>query len=234
MDFTIIAVGDELLRGDTVDTNSSWIAKKLTERGHRIRRIVIVGDKIDDIVEEIREMREISDWIIVTGGLGTTPDDVTREAVAKALGRDLVESERARISVEKRYNVDSKVIRKVIMLPDGSEVIENDVGMAPGFVIDNILVMPGVPAEMKDIFEKIADQFGREEYAMEVIETRRREAEITPVLEKIAKEYQEVSVGSYPGKDEAGMWKVTLKITGKNAEIVKEVKRRLEEELERL
>ncbi len=231
MDFTVIAIGDELLKGYTVDTNSAWIARVLTDRGHSIRRIVVVGDSSEEIVEELNRMRRISDWVIVTGGLGTTPDDITREAVARALGKDLMENDEARRSVKRRYRVDDRVIRKVTFLPDGAEVIENDVGMAPGFIVDNVIVMPGVPEEMKNIFEKVVKRFGREQYAVETIETERREAEITPVLEKIVKKYPDISIGSYPGRSDDGRWRVVLRITGRNVDMVKEVKNQLERDL---
>jgi len=231
MDFTLIAIGDELLKGYTVDTNSAWIARVLTERGHIVRRIVVVGDRSEEIIEELNRMREISDWVIVTGGLGTTPDDITREAVAEALGRDLRENDEARRSVRRRYIVDDRVIRKVTFLPEGAEVVDNDVGMAPGFIVDNVIVMPGVPEEMKNIFEKVVKRFGEEKYAVETIETEKREAEITPVLEKIVKKYPEISIGSYPGKSDDGRWRVILRITGRDVDMVREVKNQLEREI---
>ena len=232
MDFAIIAIGDELLKGYTVDTNSAWMARLLTENGHNVRRIVIVGDRSDEIVEELNRVREVSDWVIVTGGLGTTPDDITREAVAKALGRNLVENRVAEEMVKKRYRVEDRVIKKVIILPEGAEVIENEVGMAPGFIVENVVVLPGVPDEMKNVFGKVVERFGREEYAVEVIETRRREAEITTLLEKFVKEYPEISIGSYPGKNDDGGWRVILRISGRDAEKVREVREQLEKELE--
>jgi len=106
MDFIIISVGNELLCGDTQNTNATYMAKKLTQFGHYVRRVIVVPDDVDEIAMEVSRAREMADFVLVTGGLGVTHDDVTAEGVAKAFRRKLelndeaVETMRGRVTNE--------------------------------------------------------------------------------------------------------------------------------------
>jgi|Deesub1362A_J573_1020465.scaffolds.fasta_scaffold00193_14 molybdenum cofactor synthesis domain-containing protein len=228
MEFLILAVGNELLSGDTIDTNSQWIAKKLTQNGHKVRRMVTVGDVKEDIVREIRNSRE--DFIIVTGGLGTTPDDLTREAIAEALKKPLIEFREVKRMLS-QYRIDDEIRERMSLLPEGSEPVPNNEGVAPGFIVENILVMPGVPKEMMDIFNKVIGRFGSESYWEEWIETHKKEVDITPLLEKAVNKFPSIRIGSYPQKTEKNgkvEFKVRIKISGKDIEMVKEVREFIE------
>jgi len=166
----IITIGDELLSGNTVDKNSAYIAQKLFERGCMISRIISVGDDVESIRQVILEsLARGPDILIISGGLGPTHDDVTMYAVSLATGRPLRLSEEALKWVKEKYEelykkgfVDTPEInesrKKMAYIPEGSILIRNEVGAAPGVLINHgktkIFVLPGMPSEMKVMFEK--------------------------------------------------------------------------------
>ncbi len=195
--FSILSVGNEILSGDIENTNATYLARRLTNSGHDVLRIVVVPDSVEDIAEELKRLRKMSDFVIVTGGLGVTHDDVTAEGVAKALGRRLMLNEEAVKTMEGRVE-SREAIEKMATLPEGARVIRNDVGAAPGFIVENVLVMPGVPEEMKDIFSKVEKEFGVLPYYEERVRVEGFEDRIADILKELAEKYKDVKIGSYP------------------------------------
>jgi len=220
MEFIIISVGNELLRGDTQNTNATYMAKRLTQCGHRIRRITVVPDDVDEISTEVRRANEMADFTLLTGGLGATHDDVTAEGVALSLSRKLVLSAKAVETMRGRVSSED-AIRKMATLPEGSEVIRNDVGAAPGFIVENVAVMPGVPKEMENIFEKLLHRFGVSDYFEETVRVEGFEDRIADKLEVVVSEFPDVEIGSYP---KPGY--IVIKFTGKDKKKVISAKRR--------
>ncbi len=170
MRIEVLAIGREILSGRTLDTNSHWIARQVASLGGRLSRIAAVDDDETEIVSEIASARDRGvSVLITTGGLGPTSDDKTLAAIAAAAGLDLVECASALRFVSSRYeefhaagHVDSPILtperRKMALLPRGSLWLDNAVGAAPGvrLTLDGMTVfaLPGVPAEMKDIFTR--------------------------------------------------------------------------------
>lgn len=169
----IIAVGNEVLAGDVLDTNSNWLARQITRRGGRVTRITTIPDELNTVAEAVRAALERRpDLILMTGGLGPTADDLTLAGVAQALGRPLAEDALALDMVARRY-ADlaargyvqpglTETRRKMAAIPEGTRPLWNSVGGAPGVRIDlngSILIaLPGVPEEMKAIFlESLGD-----------------------------------------------------------------------------
>lgn len=225
MEFIIVSVGNEILSGDISNTNATYMARRLTQKGHRVIRIITVPDIIDDIAEEVDRARKKADFVLVTGGLGATHDDVTTEGIAKAVNRKLVLYEDVFEKLRRRYpNANEDALKKVCTFPEGSEVIDNDVGVAPGYVIENIAVMPGVPAEMEDIFEKILPRFGERAYYETTLKIEGYEERILNQLNRVVDEFEDVQIGSYP---KPGY--VIIKFSGRDRKRVEEAKRRLEE-----
>lgn len=153
----ILSIGDELLIGQTVNTNASYIADKLTEAGAEVNKVVTVGDELDEIVAEIKDGIKNYDIVVATGGLGPTHDDITREAVLKAFETKLVLSESVLEDIRERFRKYNRQMSPVnesqAMVPEIAEVIRNEAGTAPGFWIEQnnkyFACMPGVPHEMK-------------------------------------------------------------------------------------
>ena len=208
MEVALLTVGDELLSGDTVNTNANWLAGRLAERGVTVARILSVPDERETIADRVAAYSDAFDRVIVTGGIGGTPDDVTMEAVAAAFGRGLVASELVRTDVEERLrqiatrlpdrelNVD---VDAEAALPEGSRPLLNDAGLAPGCVLENVYVLPGIPEELKAMFASVADEFAGERRSR-FLYTVEPEANIVPALEEAMERY-DITVGCYPDRE---------------------------------
>jgi molybdenum cofactor synthesis domain-containing protein len=201
MDAIIVCVGDELLSGDVADLNSTWLARRLTELGTIVKRIEVIPDDVEEIAATVKRLR--ADKVLITGGLGPTHDDVTRQAVAMAFGRRLVRSEEAAKVVEaaaaRRHMAPRPQSYAMAEIPEGAKVIPNPEGAAPGLIIDgSVYVFPGVPAEMKAMFELVKDDFRGRKLLVEWLATTRPESDIVPALNEAVRLFPEVSFGSYP------------------------------------
>lgn len=159
----IVAVGDELLRGELVDTNGPWLAEQLGRLGVQVHRHVTVGDAIDPLVTALQEAMERSDLVLVTGGLGPTDDDRTAAAVARATELELQLDQTVLEALKERFTRAgypfSPNNEKQARFPRTSTILKNDRGTAPGFMVKTrgrglIACMPGVPSEMKHIFSE--------------------------------------------------------------------------------
>ncbi|RCV65549.1 putative nucleotide-utilizing enzyme [Methanophagales archaeon] len=230
-DATIINIGDELLRGDIADTNSFWLAKMLFSHGVTVTKIMVVGDDEDEISEALKSCN--SDFVFVSGGLGPTHDDVTREGVAKGVGKSLTRNKEAERILTAKYGLTG-ILLKMADMPIGSEVIGNPIGTAPGFKVDNVIVMPGVPEELRGMFEPIASSF-RDDNAIMVEEwvlTDKPEHEILDVLNEAVRTFTDVTIGSYPYLTGDGQtYKVRIKLVSRDTDTLKRAKKWLEESL---
>jgi molybdenum cofactor synthesis domain-containing protein len=160
----LVAVGRELLTGRIADTNSAWLAERLTDLGATVARIVVVDDDPAAVAAEVGGARSRGAALVVTaGGLGPTLDDRTLAGIAAALGKPLVEHPAAVAFVARRYEelaaaglvADGALTpprRKMARLPEGAELVDNAVGTAPGVLVANVLALPGVPDEMRAVF----------------------------------------------------------------------------------
>jgi len=198
MNVAVVTVGDELLAGRTTNTNATWLCEQLDNRGVGVERVTTVPDRVSDIARVINEYRAEYDAVIVTGGLGPTHDDLTMEGVAAALGRDLGEHDEALAWLAADGYSRDDLVAGTAELPAGARALHNDAGVAPGAALEGVYVLPGVPAEMKAMFETIADEFiGTATYREAIVADEPESA----LLDRIAelRERFDVSVGSYPG-----------------------------------
>lgn len=158
----IISVGSELLNGMMIDTNSIYMAEELNKYGVEIAGKTVVGDKIDDIVNAIGFAKKNAEVVIMTGGLGPTIDDLTRDAISKYTGKKLVRYEDEFEKLKAKFlsykiEMPERNIRQV-MFPEGSYIIENNKGSAQPFYVDDIVAFPGVPEELKDSFPRFCEK----------------------------------------------------------------------------
>ncbi len=232
---TIISIGDEILSGDVVDTNATWLAKRLSVQGVAVEKIMVVGDDEEEISEAIKSCN--SDFVFVMGGLGPTHDDVTREGVAEGVDKELERNEEAERALKEKYGISGTLL-KMADMPAGSEVIGNPVGVAPGFKIDNVIVLPGVPEEMRGMFDSIASFFRAENGIKEEewITTNKAEDEILEALNEAVMRFTSVKIGSYPYVDRGGVgvemaYKSRIKLISTDPEALKRAKRWLEERI---
>lgn len=244
---SIITIGNELLLGQVQDTNTHWLCKQITGLGGRVVRVAIVRDEIEAIVNEIRAaLAEKFSLVITSGGLGPTPDDLTLSAVAEALDRRLVLNPKARAMVAERIQqlYDAKLIpegsmtpsrEKMAWLPEGSLPLANHQGTAPGVLIkevnaSTIVSLPGVPAEMKDIFSNalqpfLNSLFGASFYLEKALVLQwNDESALAPLLEEVRQSWPQVYVKSRAKSFERGFRiLLTLSMSGERDVVLKEV-----------
>jgi len=197
MDVAVLTVGDEVLAGETTNTNAAWLGRRLTERGATVARVVVVPDDHEAIETTVRLLSTGYDGVIVTGGLGPTPDDVTMAGVAAAFDRDVISHPDA-VAYFETHDGYSSADADATALPEGARFLANDAGVAPGAVVANCYVLPGVPAEMKAVFERVADEFAGETRVVETVYAAEPESALVDRIEGVRERF-DVAVGSYPG-----------------------------------
>ena len=161
----IFLVGTELLNGATIDTNSIYIAEELNKYGIEIEFKMTVRDVMDEIVKALKYAKKNVDLVILTGGLGPTDDDITKEAMAKFLKKKLVVDEKEKQELLKKYKAyknPNKTNFKEVEKPEGAVSFKNDVGMAPAVYIDGMVAFPGFPNELKNMFPKFLKYYVKE------------------------------------------------------------------------
>ena len=196
---SIVTIGNELVSGDTVNTNGSWLAARLEALGVDVLLIASLPDEEERVAALVRAQAAEADVVLVTGGLGGTPDDITREAIAAAFGVPQEEQPEVAERLRARFRGDPDYVTSWAQLPAGSRPLENPLGGAPGFVIGNVYVLPGLPSEMEAMFETVAAELA----AGSPIGSWRRtyrttESRIVSILEAGGERYPAVKVGSYP------------------------------------
>jgi len=220
----IISIGDELLCGETVNTNAAWIARQLCSRGVEVRRIEVIPDELDEIARTVQEADV--DVVIITGGLGPTHDDVTRFGVARAVGDELVRNEEALEFMRRAYEV-SEELKGMAYLPSSSVPLLNPVGSAPGFLISQqgrmIFVLPGVPAEMEAMFEYVLPYLHGSAPHVRWVVSRKPESSIASVLRRALELFSPLKIGSYPRE---GV--VRIRLSSTDPDVVEEAARWLE------
>ena len=223
----ILTVGDEVLAGDTANTNATWLASRLTEGGATVGRILTLPDDRDLIAETVAEWADAFDATIVTGGLGGTHDDVTVDALADAFGRDLTVHDAVRedvvatVAAYRDRNPDLVDAHDIDLdvdawasLPEGSRPLLNPEGLCPGCVLENTYAFPGIPAEMQALFDQVAGELTGEGVSG-VLYTPQPEASLTDALLGVRQQF-DVTVGSYPSTER----KNRIKVIGTDQETV--------------
>jgi molybdenum cofactor synthesis domain-containing protein len=195
----IVTIGNELVCGDVENTNGSWLGRRLEQLGLSVRLVAAVPDEADVIAALVREQSAAVDAVVVTGGLGGTPDDITRESVAAAFGVGQQEVVDVAADLRARFRSNPDYAAAWALLPAGSRPLANPLGGAPGFALENVYVLPGLPSEMEAMFETIADELAT---GAPIGAWRRRyrttESRIVEVLQAMAERHPRVVVGSYP------------------------------------
>jgi nicotinamide-nucleotide amidase len=230
---SILTIGNELVSGDVPNTNGSWLAKRLAPLGVSVRMMVALPDEIEQIAEFVRDEAPRVDFLLVTGGLGGTHDDLTREAIAHAFGVPQVEQADVAADLRARFTRDPEYAARWALLPEGSRPLRNPLGGAPGFAIENVYVMPGLPTEMEAMFDAIAEEFRR---GSPIGAWRRvyrtRESELAPAMTEAGARWPGVLIGSYPTFAPDGP-RVEVVVKSSDPDELREASSWLEAELQR-
>jgi len=195
----LLTIGDEVVSGDVVNTNAAWLSQRLESLGVKVLVAAAVRDEIEAIADFINRERVRVDHVIVTGGLGGTPDDLTREALAAAFGVGQLEVPELAAELRERFPRHPDYAARWAQLPVGSRPLKNPKGGAPGFVLENVRALPGLPSEMEAMFDAYASELAGDE---PIASWRRtfptRESDIVHVLTGATVRWPRVAIGSYP------------------------------------
>ncbi|WP_394706153.1 competence/damage-inducible protein A [uncultured Cohaesibacter sp.] len=200
----ILVIGDEILSGRTKDKNIGFIADYLTQMGIDLQEVRIVADDQDAIVEAVNALRARWTYVFSTGGIGPTHDDITADAMAAAFGVGIDHDPRAMAILKAYYdrsaNMEFNEARKrMARIPFGADLIENKVSSAPGFKLDNVFVMAGVPMVMQAMMDAIAPTLETNSQVLSVtVDSGMGEGLVAGPLAELAKEHPAVIIGSYP------------------------------------
>jgi len=229
----ILTIGNELVSGDVVDTNGAWLATRLERLGVSVILVAAIPDDLDQVARVLRREAAESDLVFVTGGLGGTPDDLTREAVAAAFEVEQESVPELANTLRSRFTRDPEYAARWADLPAGSRPLQNPLGGAPGFVIENVYVFPGLPSEMQAMFETVENELRapvpigtwRRRY-------RARESEIVSILVEAGERFPGVIVGSYPSFENGAEVEVVAKSS--DEQLLAQASSWLESELDRV
>ena len=197
----ILIIGNEILSGRTQDTNTSTLSLWLNSIGVRVQEVRIIPDIEDTIVNSVNSLRKIYDYVFTTGGIGPTHDDITAESIAKAFNLEYEMHKEGYKILEKYYKPGefNEGRQKMIWMPKNAKLLLNPTSGAPGFNVENVFCLPGVPSILKSMLGGLKnDIIGGEPILSHTINLRTVESEIADSLTKVQNNNQDVEIGSYP------------------------------------
>ena len=195
----LLVIGNEILSGKVVDTNTPFLAKELRALGVSLQRILTIPDEVDIIAAAIRELQPRYDHVFTSGGVGPTHDDVTIEGIAKGLGRRVVRNELVADKI-REYQKDrlTEASLRMADFPEGVELLMDARLGFPTVKVDNIFILPGIPQIFEAKFHAIRERFAATPYTLRIIYTRHHEGQIAHHLNATVAAYPELLLGSYP------------------------------------
>lgn len=249
----IIVIGNEVLAGRVQDTNSHYICSQATALGLEVKRVTLIPDDLEIIISVLREaVSRKSDFVITTGGLGSTYDDMTLKALASAVNQPLEVNQELFEDLKKKFELIYQMGRakhkemteerkKLAYVPRGSQIFLNPMGLAPATMVQigesKIVSLPGFPQEVKALFEKhlvpLLKETAKEQYAEECITTEGLiESDLSPLIDQVREKHSQVWIKSQPQRDQKITTQIYLSARGKNADVVVQTaKKELEEKI---
>ena len=235
----VLVIGDEILSGRTKDVNIGTIADFCTDLGIELSEVRVVPDIENEIIAAVNALRVRYTYVFTTGGIGPTHDDITADAIAKAFGVALPINPEARAMLEARWRETGTVVNearlRMARIPEGASLIVNSVSAAPGFRIENVHVMAGVPSIMQAMLDSIAPTLkGAAAMLSETIEAAGLpEGSYASGLGEIAKARPAVSIGSYPAMTPEG-FRNRIVVSSRDAQALAEARSAVEALMARL
>jgi FAD synthetase len=227
----LLVIGNEILSGKVVDSNSPYLASELRALGVDLERILTIPDDLEVIAEETRKMSDAYDFVFTSGGIGPTHDDITMDGVALAFGREMVLNqglcERIERAQGKPVNESQK---KMAMIPADSRLIDAGDLWFPVVIVGNVHIFPGIPELLRKKFASIRDRFSGDPFHLKEVYVTRHESDIAQWLHDLLGEFPQLMLGSYPRMREQD-YRVLLTLESRDAEYLE---RALASLLERL
>jgi len=224
----LLIIGNEILSGQTKDANLPYIAEHLNQTGVRLREARVVPDVEAEIIKAVNELRARHDYVLTTGGIGPTHDDITAECIAKAFGRNLIQNPAALQRLQAHYaeaGLELTTARlRMANTPEGAELVDNPVSTAPGFRVENVFVLAGVPKIMQAMLDHVLPQLqGAKPVLSKAVLANLGEGIIAAGLGAIQNRYPQVDIGSYPRFGGADGFRVSLVMRHTDAELLEQV-----------
>jgi molybdenum cofactor synthesis domain-containing protein len=198
---SLIIIGDEILSGRTADRNGNYIAKHLQNAGISLCEIRIIPDVEQEIVEAVNQLRVRYDYVFTTGGIGPTHDDITADSIARAFSTSIDIDRRAVEMMRRRYQ-DSELTGdrlRMARIPKGAELIGNPISHTPGFILENVMVMAGIPEIMQVMMDSVTPKLRKGlPIRTSTIRVIVPESQIASILREMESQIGNLSIGSYP------------------------------------
>ena len=228
----LLVIGDEILSGRTRDANIHFLAGRLTEKGIDLLEVRIVNDDKAAIISAVQSLAAMYDHVFTSGGIGPTHDDITADCVAEGLGVEIDVRADARAVLEAHYEKAGTELNaarlRMARVPEGAALIDNPISAAPGFSLENVHVMAGVPAIFQTMVESVLPRLtGGAPVVSEALDVFRGEGDIALPLGELAERYSDVSFGSYPFQKD-GQYGANIVIRGTDPTRVAEARAALE------
>ena len=233
---SLVVIGNEILSGRTQDANINWTGQQMAKHGVPLSEVRVVPDIEDKIVEAVNELRAEYDYVFTTGGIGPTHDDITAASVAKAFDLPFEKNEEAYRVLLDYYGQENltKARASMVMMPRGAVLVDNPVSGAPGFRIENVYVMAGVPSIMQAMLEHvIVDITPGEPILTNTVGCDLMESVLAEKLGVVQERYESVDIGSYPSY-RGGISNVSVVLRGTDKEAIANATREVFQAVEEL
>ncbi|HZP44705.1 MAG TPA: competence/damage-inducible protein A [Candidatus Binataceae bacterium] len=222
----IVVVGNEILSGKVQDTNAYFAAQELRRVGVALRRISVVPDELDAIAEEVRSCARSFDFVLTSGGVGPTHDDITIEGIARAFARRVVIHPELEALVREHFGDRLEVGLKMAEVPEGAVLNADGDLRFPTVQLENVYILPGIPQLFQRKLRALMERFATDPYFIRVIYSQAGEGVIAPHLNACLKEFPELLLGSYPRIGESA-YRVKLTLESKRRDYVEAAFQRL-------
>ncbi len=214
----ILIIGNEILSGKIVDSNSPYLCSQLRELGVDVEQIVTIPDDCDTIAAEVRRMSEAFDFVFTSGGIGPTHDDLTMDGVAAAFGRKVVRSESIATRIQRAQGrAPDEGQLKMAMIPEGATLVDTGDLWFLAIIVENVFIFPGVPELLRKKFDSIRERFRGVPFLLRRVYVQQLESDLVPSLNDLLQEFPELVLGSYPRFREAD-YRVMLTLESRDAE----------------
>ena len=227
MKASLIIIGNEILSGRTQDKNLSYLATWLNEIGIMLAEVRVIRDEEGEIISTVNLLRDKYDYVFTTGGIGPTHDDITTESIAKAFGAELEINTEA-LDILREYYKDTELTEsrmKMAKIPKGAELVDNPVSKAPGFKMENVFVMAGIPKIMQGMLEGARKHLKTGNVVKsESVDIYMPESYVAEELSALQDVYVDVEIGSYPFSSADGKYGTSIVMRSSNTEKLVECK----------
>ena len=221
----MLVIGDEILSGRTRDANMHYLAGQLTEKGISLKEVRVVSDDADAIVAAVRALSSTYDHVFTSGGIGPTHDDITADCIALAFDDHIDVRDDARALLAAFYEQTGRELNearlRMARIPDRATLIENPVSVAPGFTLENVHVMAGVPSVFQAMVASVLPTLtGGAPLISETVRLMRGEGDVAVPLTQIAADFPDLQIGSYPFQQD-GRYGTNIVLRGTDASLLK-------------